>query len=152
MLVPITPRRKQLTDLFNNKDWESLAKFGVEMKEGPSRIDCGAYVLKTLGYMTTKNTVAVLWSAPRSPAPPRSGRCVVIYRFENNPTVQQHGIYQSDGKVLSKWGANEPVFLHNIEDVPVDYGDLAEFVEITNELHFRLQQALSGQQFEEDYY
>lgn len=146
MLIPFTDRRRQITDLFNNESWEDLTKLGIVMREGPSAIDCGAYVLKRLGYLASNETYSILWAQPRSPAPPRSGRCVVVYRFDHKPLIQQHGIYQTDGKVLSKWGANNPVFLHELQDVPTGYGDLAEFIEITDDLQFLLQQAMFGKQ------
>ncbi len=146
MLIPFTDRRRQITDLFYNESWEDLSKFDIVMKEGPSVIDCGAYVLKQLGYTSSQETISVLWAQLRSPAPPHSGKCIIVYRFEHKPQIQQHGIYQSDGKVLSKWGANNPVFLHEIQDIPTGYGDLAEFIEITPELNYKLQQAMFGKQ------
>jgi hypothetical protein len=152
MLIPFTDRRRQITDLFNNESWEDLSKLDIVMKEGPSVIDCGAYVLKQLGYTSSQETISVLWAQPRSPAPPRSGKCVVVYRFEHKPQIQQHGIYQTDGKVLSKWGANNPVFLHEIQDIPTTYGDLAEFIEISSELHYKLQQAMVAKRTSSDDY
>lgn len=122
------------------------------MTEGPSAIDCGAYVLKKLGYTSSQETISVLWAQPRSPAPSHSGRCVIVYRFEHKPQIQQHGIYQADGKVLSKWGPNNPVFLHEIQDVPTEYGDLAEFIEISEELHYKLQQSMQERRMGPDYY
>jgi len=152
MLVPITERRRQITDLFNSNDLEGLAKLGIVLKEGASSIDCGAYVLKKLGYVSTRETHSVLWSEPRSPAPAHSARCIVVYRFETKPQILQHGLYQADGKVLSKWGAGEPVFLHEIQDVPVDFGDLAEFIEITDDLRYKLQQTMENRHRGPDYY
>jgi hypothetical protein len=123
------------------------------MKEGAGPIDCGAYVLKRLGgYSSTQETHSVLWAAPRSPAPPHSGKCIVLYRFESKPQIMQHGLYQDDGKVLSKWGSNKPVFLHEIQDVPIDFGDLVEFIEITDDLRFRLQETMRGRHAGPDYY
>ncbi len=141
MLVPITERRRQIQDLYDNKAWDDLSKLGIMMKEGPSSIDCGGYVLKQLGYTSSRETLSILWSEPRSPAPLRT-KCIIVYRFESKPVIQQHGIYQSDGKVLSKWGQNEPVFLHEIQDVPTKYGDLAEFIEISEGLLLKLHHSI----------
>jgi len=153
MLVPITDRRRQIKDLHDNDDLEGLAKLGIVLKEGASSIDCGAYVLKKLGgYSSTQEAHSILWSEPRTPAPPHSGRCIVVYRFENTSQVLQHGLYQANGKILSKWGANEPVFLHEIQDVPADFGDLAEFIEITDDLRYKLQQTMENRQRGPDYY
>lgn len=150
MEIALTDRRKQIDELFSNEDWEGVGRMGIVMKEGPAPADCGAYVLTRLGFTSTQETISVMWAAPRSSVPLRE-KCIIVYRFHDKPVILQHGIYQ-DGKVLSRWGSNKPVFLHDIADVPTEFGNLVEFIKITGDLQYKLQQAMYGRIAGPDYY
>jgi len=73
---------------------------------------------------------------------PAQGSCWILelYTVKGNPIVQEHGLY--NGKMVrSKWGGQGPAFEHALEDIPVEFGDTAEFMVIDDTLMYHVQQA-----------
>ena len=142
MLVPITERREQISELFKAKDLNSLIGLGIERVGNEEAHDCAAYVLERLGFVSNEKTSVVLNKLPNSDAPPR-GSGIIFYGFQEKQfNIRHYGWYDS-GKVFSKWG-HWFVLKHDIADVPDWYGNAAKFREDDTEVRAQLQLALQG--------
>lgn len=141
MDVPQSKRREEITELFEKQDYVGLSKLGIIVVDDKAgNLDCGGYVLNQLGVDARQETYNILWSVPRYEQP-FSGIIIYTDKHGSKKRVLQHGFYDGN-RVTSKWGREGPVFSHAIEDVPVDYGDHAEFIVKDGQLLARLQETM----------
>jgi hypothetical protein len=137
MDVPITERREKISELFNKNDYRGLGELGIKMVGGAENHDCAAYTLNELGVNSNPETINVLLSLSRIS---NSVPGAIFYLKKDNKVVQHYGIYEND-IVRSRWGINKPVFEHRIEDIPVEYGEFAEFAVIDDNVKYAFQEA-----------
>lgn len=140
MFIEQTKRRKDISDLVAQEQFEKLSVLGISCLQGVPDIDCAAYVLSNLGAVANHRSVHVLHTAKRFENP----MCgIVLYRFLDERIIQNNGLF--DGKrVTSKWGVQAPVVVHEIADVPLEFGTVVEFIAIDSELNYRLQEVMYG--------
>ncbi|MBI4147008.1 hypothetical protein HY489_06770 [Candidatus Woesearchaeota archaeon] len=149
MKIEIVRRRELIRDLFNRGDFRELASFGIERIAEPAVGDCGHYVLNELGFRASQTEIDALRKVPRVF---QRVEGVVFYRNQD-PVPLHYGFFDGN-RVISKWylprDGNDkrdkwPVMRHALEDVPPEYGMIAEFQSrdkvrgyIQDALHFRL--------------
>lgn len=123
---------KQKIKKVNNKDerikiWQNLVKLdlegdpsfkkmeGIEYLGKAYNIDCVKYVL---GNFKLKDTIQGVLEHSGNP----SKEDLIIYGHSiNHPT--HIGVYQNDGKIISKWGDNGPIIKHDIDKIIWNYGN-----------------------------
>lgn len=146
MSVPINERRKLITKLFLNRDYEGLEKLGLEKIGEGKGYDCGNHVLNALNIPQTANNLQLLRNLPNLD----SGD-LVFYGIGSGPRfdVKHYGIFRGN-KVESKW-EHGPVFLHDLFDVPDYFGTEVMFGN-SMELRNKMFESQFGQIPDEDYY
>ena len=127
MELPETLWRRELTDLFHCQDWEKIESRGIKkIYEASTEYDCIRYIIRRLGLIDGSGVIESLRSGEVITKP--ENWCLVLYHnsesIKTNKPVH-HGLYE-DGEVVSKWSYG-PVYKHNIEDIPLDYGNIVEF-------------------------
>lgn len=126
MLIKRTEKRELLERLASTEDWDGIAK-EIKKIEKPSTLDCGNWALSRLGLPQSHESITLLHSLSGTQQPTPG---IVVYRLCG--AAKHFGIY-AHGKVKSKW-AHGPAYEHNIEEIPLQWGDSATFVPITPDL------------------
>jgi hypothetical protein len=126
MDIDVTVRRQAIHTYFLKEDYDSLEFLGLEMMGPPNKhLACDTYVIDLLmpnAPLDVKpQLIAFLKKLPE--VPELTPGAVVIYHHGRAAT--HYGLMKGD-HVLSKWG-HGPVFLHRVEDVPLDYGNRVTF-------------------------
>ena len=130
MRIPINERRKLITKLFLDRNYEGLEKLGLEKIGEGKGYDCGNHVLNALNIPQSADNLQMLPNLQKI----ESGD-LVFYGVGNGIRfdVKHYGIIRGN-KVESKW-EHGPVFLHDLLDVPdyfeteVMFGNSHEFVQ-----------------------
>jgi len=131
MDVPVTPKREEISELFQKGQYAELQnKFGIKLIGEAGTLSCDGYVLNSLNIVANEQTIKALLEAPRLKDPARG---IILYSFKERKGIKHYGVFD-DGMVTSKWERGNPVFRHRIEDIPAQYGDFVEFVLYTPEL------------------
>lgn len=115
-------RRAEISRYLTRGDFNSIESLlGIKKVGEKDPFDCAAFVLHSLGLPATPEILRALQTLPYS----TQATCgIVAYKRFNS--IAHFGFYS--GKVRSKWGFG-PVFEHSIEDVPIEYGDKAVFID-----------------------
>jgi len=143
MRLKMTPRRMNISNLFEQQDYSGLEQAGIRIVDDPGNFDCANYVLHYFGLPGRPELLNVLANIEKSET---YGNVAFYGVWQGSKfNVRHYGVFEQR-RVQSKWGLG-PVLEHRVEDVPIMYGDTVLFGTIDDTVKARMRQALQGMYF-----